>query len=476
MKMKLEFRRYCLNLKDRSVFDHDAVSKETIKADLANLGLSEIFVLPSNFTGDLYHVIAAVASVRILTKRPRTAGVFIVARDSADYKRIYDQLSFAFGDDEGVTVVVFHNDQNMPFDRHSGPKAYGEITGAMKAYDVTKATNISSQVVRKQDECPCWPALPVYRRLVETICKTMGANSVTLGNVFRQVCFNFQIKMYNKTVCIWTRTSGQRKGHGDRGGANPQYDSSPLAAAQLCEYFAKLPGFQVLLIGPDCDSIVHRYPKLMNHEDVLVLGPYWNEFRACGASNLTREHENAFFAFLYFAWYCPITHVGMKSGQMDALGALWRQPTLFIHQDTASSVKNRVAKWKIGNRLEPFEVERLPALTGQLIRTLDIQKPSLEFSDWDVIDRCIRYLETGSGLEASELQNFYRNCKPKPSIKEEDRYLKHVMTKLEELRRSIGPDGLAGLEKITNDDLGKIGQFVQDLMNTQLAKLGSDQW
>lgn len=410
------------------------------------------YVMPSNFTGDLTHVIAAVAHQRNARSDPPVA-VVIVARDSTDPDKLVQQLRFVFAGDDKVTVVVVTGAGRVPFTRESGPKAVAHLLEVLKpvnARSVSDATSDSQQMFKRQAACPCWPQLEAYQQLVRQVAQLRPQGSsaeLTVADIFRQTCFNFGIKMYWQTVCIWTRVSGKRK-HDPagrsvgRGGANPQYDSSHAVLAQLCEHFASTQPVQVLLIGPGTDEIRARFRERLVHENIVVAGCYWDEFKRCGATGMTREHENAFFAFLFFAWQCPIVHIGMKSGQMDSLGALWRQPTVFIHQDEAPAVINRVNKWLIPRQLEPLKLDKLPTVTGQLIRALLIQKPSLDEDDWAMVDLAKRYLLGGAEPQAQQLASYCEGLRPRP-MRDAAEYARQVQARLREMRRSATPAAAA---------------------------------
>lgn len=442
---------------------------------LRDSAVKVVYVMPSNFTGDLTHVIAAVAHQRNARSSPEVA-VVIVARDAVDPSKLVQQLDFVFAADRKVTVVVVGAAGGAPFNREAGPKVVAlllEVLGPLNSRSVGDATSDSQQMFKRQAECPCWPQLEAYQRLVRQVAqlRPQGSGSeVTVADIFRQTCFNFGIKMYWPTVCIWTRVSGKRKHDAagravGRGGANPQYDSSHAVLAQLCEHFASTQPVQVLLIGPGTDEIRSRFRERLVHENIIVAGCYWDEFKRCGAVGMTREHENAFFAFLFFAWQCPIVHIGMKSGQMDSLGALWRQPTVFIHQDEAPAVVNRVNKWLIPRQLEPLKVEKLPTVTGQLIRALAIQKPSLDEEDWAMVDLAKRFLQGGPEPTEPQLAAYWSGLRPRPA-REAAEYVRQTLARLRDMRRAATPAStddsgpaetdLAALRSLSAADLTKV--------------------
>ncbi len=181
-----------------------------------------------------------------------------------------------------------------------------------------------------------------------------------------------------KYVILWTRFSGKD------GGAHPELDDSWTGVGQVIHGLLKA-NQNVIVVGrprtgKDIPTKINEHLDALDEDDAVprdrmqIWGEYWKKDGGDPNKKIigpSRAAEYAIFLRMISSeWNCPLVHLGMRSGAMDA-AALLGMRTLFI-EDRNNQQIARTTKWTGSGNDNPLykriDVDELPTWTARKMK------------------------------------------------------------------------------------------------------------
>lgn len=169
----------------------------------------------------------------------------------------------------------------------------------------------------------------------------------------------------SKAVVIWSRQSGKR------GGAHLELDSSFTGIEDLVEGFTWEKGdFSIILAGDDKEKNTStKLQEIAKKYKCYHLGEFWRTPEWKEKFDENRIAQMAFWVYVN-ATKCKMTHLGMRSGNLEVMSLLG-MPAVYLEPKGSGSGDRMTAFKRAGIPYDRLIITEAPGLTGQWVQRLE---------------------------------------------------------------------------------------------------------
>ncbi|MFP2894944.1 hypothetical protein [Corallococcus sp. 4LFB] len=317
--------------------------------DLEITKAREVVILQTGeMSGDMFQVAAA------LLVEPRMRVHIIGDKSPGPRDKADDLYRFYVGDTGISTTRVTIEKVDSMGKRIKKLKTDRKMGNGTPARTVGLATNILQAAFERQD----WVPHVREHWLSDQFYQTEKAGILTNAVSESELAFYVKAKkipLHQPIVVLWSRHSGKS------GGLHPDLDSSYTGLRELVRAFS-LRKCTPIVVGDDRKN-KFLHDKEFQKYGAIVLPEFWKEQPFAG-----KLRSAQFRLFDYLNSLCVLSHVGMRSGNLEAYAYLGHHVVFLEDQRTDSGRMDKLVVPRILLNMTTVKLSQLPTATGKLYR------------------------------------------------------------------------------------------------------------
>jgi hypothetical protein len=191
----------------------------------------------------------------------------------------------------------------------------------------------------------------------QTIRGTWLRNAGLEPTAFARMIRDWNLPLVNPLVVLWSRQSGAL------GGLHPEHDTSYRGLEELVERFTR-EGYSCIIVGDDPGGKIAGPLGSVRYRQACRLGEFWQR---AAMWRKPRVYQFAFFEALR-QLVPTLTHVGMRSGNLEAYAYMGHRVIFLEEQGRTDSVRmDKLIKPGVQLRYTSVKLEHLPTRTGRFL-------------------------------------------------------------------------------------------------------------